>query len=179
MASFYCATCGRTTPCATPACNTCQARQRSRQQARQNPSLPFERLRCSTCRRFRPITSYPFRNDGFRTTCCETCKTLRRDRYREQKGEPVSELGQARQARRVIREEKKAKEAWLRRLQGLLWNQEKRIEHRVAYLAFIDQGLFTLYAFRFRLIYYRKAYLGAKSIRYVATIGRGYGRSRT
>jgi hypothetical protein len=82
-------------------CKLCQAQL----QARQNPSLSLERFRCSKCKRFRPITDYPLRDDDFRASTCRTCHEKDRDSYRERKGEPVSKEGRVRrfaQAQRVV-----------------------------------------------------------------------------
>ncbi|KAH8799077.1 hypothetical protein F5884DRAFT_133940 [Xylogone sp. PMI_703] len=101
-----------------------------------------ERLRCATCKRFQPITAYPFRKDGFHTTSCHTCHTRLKDRYLERKGQSnmVSEEGKARQQRRVIRESKKAIKAQQAQFAQLCSNQSKRIEYRSLYIKSIDQG---------------------------------------
>ena len=71
-------------------------------------TLPLNRLRCSGCKSFRPITSFPFHDNenGYRLYTCVTCLTRKRDQYREAKGEFIQE----RHDRRVLR----AKRAKLR-----------------------------------------------------------------
>jgi hypothetical protein len=109
-------------------CQSCQRHEK----ARQNPSFPLERFRCSRCKSFRPITDYPLdRQSNFRAATCSVCHARRRDEYYEGKGEPVSKEGRARRftrAQRIvekalrgrIREEKlkghwlKARERWER-----------------------------------------------------------------
>ena len=71
-------------------CKLCQAQH----QARQNPSLPLERFRCSMCKCFRSITDYPLRDD-YRAFTCRMCRERDRDSYRKQKGEPVSQARRA------------------------------------------------------------------------------------
>ncbi|KAH8798665.1 hypothetical protein F5884DRAFT_905679 [Xylogone sp. PMI_703] len=102
----------------------------------------LERLRCATCKRFQPITAYPFRKDGFHTTSCHACHIRLKDRYLERKGQPnmVSEEGKARQRQRIIRESKKASKAQQAQFAQLCWNQSKRIEYRSLYIKSIDQG---------------------------------------
>jgi hypothetical protein len=92
-------------------CKLCQARYK----ARQNPSLPLERFRCSACKCFRPITDYPLRDDNFRASTCRTCHERDRDSYRERKGEPVSKEGRARRFARAQRVVERALKKRIRR----------------------------------------------------------------
>jgi hypothetical protein len=96
-------------------CQQCLARQDVR---RHIPSLPLERFRCSKCKCFRPIQDYPLK-DGFRTLSYRACHVQRRDQYREQKGEEISQEGRARRFTRAQRVVEKALKAQLRKEQAL------------------------------------------------------------
>jgi hypothetical protein len=75
----------------TTSCISCERYKQAR-----NPSLPLERFHCSKCKQFRPITDYPLRDDNFRASYYYICHARRRDQYREEKGEPVSQEGRVR-----------------------------------------------------------------------------------
>ena len=92
-------------------CQSCQRHEK----ARQNPSFPLERFRCSKCKSFRLITNYPLdQQSNFRAATCSVCHTRRRDEYREGKGEPVSKEGRARRFRRAQRVVEKALQGRIR-----------------------------------------------------------------
>jgi len=75
-------------------------------------TLPLNRLRCSNCKSFRSIQSFPLR-DGYRLYTCESCRKRQRDRYLEAKGIFIQE----RHDRRVLR----AKRAKLRAQRRGIW----------------------------------------------------------
>jgi len=77
-------------------------------------TLPLNRLRCSGCKSFRSITSFPFHENGYRLYTCETCLTRKHDQYREAKGEFIQE----RHDRRFLR----AKRAKLRAQKRGIWD---------------------------------------------------------
>jgi hypothetical protein len=77
-------------------------------------TLPLNRLRCSGCKSFRLITSFPFRESGYRLYTCVTCLTRKHDQYREATGEFIQE----RYDRRVLR----AKRAKLRAQKRGIWD---------------------------------------------------------
>ena len=79
-------------------------------------TLPLNRLRCSGCKSFRPISSFPFHDNenGYRLYTCVTCLTRKHDQYREAKGEFIQE----RHDRRVLR----AKRAKLRAQKRGIWD---------------------------------------------------------
>ena len=77
-------------------------------------TLPLNRLRCSGCKSFRPITSFPFHENGYRLYTCETCLIRKHDQYREATGEFIQE----RYDRRVLR----AKRAKLQAQKRGIWD---------------------------------------------------------
>ena len=103
-------------------CQQCLARQDVR---RHIPSLPPERFRCSKCKCFRLIQDYPFK-DSFRALSCCACHVQRRDQYREQKGEEISQEGRARRFTRAQRVVEKALKARLRKEQAIDRRERQR-----------------------------------------------------
>ena len=91
-------------------CKLCQAKHK----ARQNPSLPLERFRCSKCKCFRPITDYPLQDDNYRAFTCRICHERDRDSYRERKGELTKE----RRAWRFTRAQRVVEKALHARIRG-------------------------------------------------------------
>jgi hypothetical protein len=77
-------------------------------------TLPLNRLRCSGCKSFRPITSFPFYENGYRLYTCEICLIRKHDQYREATGEFIQE----RYDRRILR----AKRAKLRAQKRGIWD---------------------------------------------------------
>jgi hypothetical protein len=91
-------------------CKLCQAKHK----ARQNPSLPLKRFRCSKCKCFRPITDYPLQDDNYRAFTCRICHERDRDSYRKRKGELTKE----RQAWRFTRAQRVVEKALHARIRG-------------------------------------------------------------
>jgi hypothetical protein len=123
-------------------CQSCQRHEK----ARQNPSFPLERFRCSKCKSFRPITDYPLdRQSNFRAATCSVCHARRRDEYCEGKGEPVSKEGRARRFRRAQRVVEKALQGRIReeRLKGhWLKARERWVQGESYYRKGFEEGVY-------------------------------------
>ncbi|RFU31586.1 hypothetical protein B7463_g4753, partial [Scytalidium lignicola] len=111
-------------------------------------SFPPERLKCTTCKRFQAITNYPFRRGGFHTHSCSTCQIRLQNRYRKQRGIPVSEEGKVYQIQQATRQatrqaknkEKQKKLAQENEIRKLIQRQKRRIQWRLSYNGFANKG---------------------------------------